>query len=111
MKSYNPDKIYKPDWLKSQHYIHSSDVALGTCTKLLYDLVEKYPIAKIKHNKKNYFNQLDNNEVLYLCNNFYPFAFEPIVINKQSELKDGQHRLELAKWCGWEFIDVFVEKE
>jgi hypothetical protein len=112
MKAYNSEKHYKSRWLMGQEYVHCSDAVKGsTILNLLYEIVEKYPIEKIKHDKDNYPNPIDLAQVLYMSNNFYPYAFEPITINKNSELKDGQHRLELAKWFGWKYIDVCIEKD
>ncbi|MDR1985189.1 MAG: hypothetical protein LBQ28_10280 [Prevotellaceae bacterium] len=111
MKAYNPEKNYKSRWLARQEYVHCSDAAAeSSIINLLYDIVEKYPIEKIKHDKENYPNSIDMTQVIYMSNNFYPNAFDPIVISQNSELKDGQHRLELAKMFGWKYIDVFVEK-
>jgi hypothetical protein len=111
MKKYPSDKVYKACWLTGKKYVHCSNVLMGGVTDQLYDVVEKYPIAKIKHDKEKYPNPVDIREVFDICYNFHPFAFEPIVISRSDELKDGQHRLEVAKWFGWEFIDVFVEKD
>lgn len=110
MKAYDSNKTYKSRWLTNQNYIPCSDALWGDTAKQIYNIVEKFPIAKIKYDKENYPNELKLSKIMYMYDNFYPFAFDPITIDENSELKDGQHRLELAKWFGWKFIDVFVEK-
>lgn len=44
-----------------------------------------------------------------MMDNFYPFGFHPIRVDKEFNLKDGQHRLKLDKMVGIKFIDVWVE--
>ena len=111
MKSYDCDKTYKVRWLVSKSYLDSSDALWGGYQQKIFDLVEKYPISKIKYDKENYPNPINIAVVSRMHRNFYPYAFTPIIINSKSELIDGQHRLELASWFGWEFIDVLVMKE
>ena len=99
MKSYPPEKNYSSRWLAGQHYVHSSDALSGGILGALYEPVEKYP------------NPLFLPEVQYICYHFHPFDFSSITINKESELTDGQHRLTVANYFGWEYIDVWVEKD
>lgn len=108
MKTYNSEESKSIHWLKRQKYIESSD-SLGTVSILNWKLESKVPIDQIKHDKDNYPNELDLAEVIYMMDNFYPFGFHPIRVDKNFNLKDGQHRLKLAKMVGIKFIDVWVE--
>lgn len=108
MKSYHVEEIRSWNWCKRQEYIPSSD-SLGDGSSIGWKLIEKYPIAKIKFDKDNYPNAINNHQVLEMVDEFYPFAFHPIRINKESYLVDGQHRLKFAHLCCLKYIDVFVE--
>ena len=109
MKSYNSELTL--DWrkLKRQKYLDSSD-SLGDGSQIGWKLIEKFPIINIKLDTDTYPNPLKMNEVLNMIDNFYPFAYHPIRLNENYELIDGQHRLKFAQLCGFEFIDVFIEK-
>jgi hypothetical protein len=107
MKAYSDTETRKWSWLKRQTYIPSSDVE-KYLLRYGYTLVEKFPIEKIKHNKKIYPNPLLMGCVIEMIDEFYPFGFHPIWIDKKFNLKDGQHRLKFAELCGLKFIDVLV---
>lgn len=107
MKTYDSNEIKKWSWLKRQEYIPSSD-ASGDSSQAGFKIIEKYPIEKIIHDKKNYPNKLFMGQVLEMIDEFYPFGFDPIMINNKKELLDGQHRLKFAELCGLKFIDVWI---
>lgn len=108
MKTYHSDESKSIHWLKRQKYIESSD-SLGDGSALCWQFFPKIPIDKIKHDPSKYPNQLDLAEVIYMMDNFYPSGFHPIRVDKDFNLKDGQHRLKFAKMVGLQFIDVWVE--
>lgn len=71
---------------------------------------DKVPIDKIKIAQK-YFdfpNRVQKDEVDYIVNDFCLEGWEPIMINKDYFLTDGQHRLEAAKRMGLKYIDVII---
>ena len=74
-----------------------------------WKLVEKYPIERIIYNQDDYPNPINHRQVVEMVEEFYPFGFHPIRINKDGVLVDGQHRLKFAQLCCLKFIDVFVE--
>lgn len=108
MKRYDCNETKTLSWLKRQSYIHSSD-AIGDGSVAGWKLIEKFPIDKIVHEPVNYLNPVSMPEVLYMLNNFYPFGFYPVRLNKNNVLVDGQHRLKFAQMCKLEYIDVWVE--
>ena len=71
---------------------------------------DKFPIDEIKIDKK-YFdfpNPISEEDVNYIINNFCLDGWEPIMINNDYFLIDGQHRLEAAKRMGLKYIDVII---
>ena len=108
MKNYKSDEIKSWNWIKRQNYIPASD-AIGNGSIAGWKLVEKFPIDKIKHNPKIYSNKVLAHQVIEMIEEFFPFGFYPIRINKNGELQDGLHRLTFAKMACLKFIDVFVE--
>lgn len=74
-----------------------------------YEIQKKFPIHKIQI--KPLRNKVDQKEVLYMLMNFDREAWEPITLDINYFLIDGQHRLELARLFGMEFIDVMVYDE
>ena len=56
-------------------------------------------------------NDVDDDEVTHMINNFEEDVWEPILINSDYYLLDGQHRLQLAFRTGIKFIDVIMEKK
>jgi len=74
--------------------------------------IDKVRIKKIKVAKKlfDFQNELDDNQVTYMINNFEKEAWEPILINSDYYLLDGQHRLRLTFRTGMKYIDVVMRK-
>ncbi len=69
----------------------------------------KVPITKIKIDKSSYPNELCKADVLYMLLNFEKDAWMPITVDKQYFLLDGQHRMELARELGLNYIDVVIQ--
>lgn len=74
---------------------------------------KKFPISEIKIDKKlfDFQNEIDMNEVFQILLNFHREAWGPIILNKDNFLLDGQHRLEVARQMGLEYIDVIIFNE
>jgi len=109
MKTYKDDEVKSWNWCKRQEYIPSSD-SIGNGSVLGWRLIEKYPIIKIKYNQNNYPNPINHRQIIEMVDEFHPFGFHPIRINKDGILQDGQHRLKFAQLCCLKFIDVFMEE-
>jgi len=71
----------------------------------------KFPINDIKIDKNllDFPNEVDKSKVSYMLINFDKDAREPMTIDKNFNLIDGQHRLSLANQMELEFIDVVIE--
>ena len=72
--------------------------------------IDKIFIKKIKIDKKFLPNEVNDDEVTYMINNFDEEVWHPVMINKEYFLLDGQHRLRLAFRTGMKYIDVIMEK-
>ena len=70
----------------------------------------KFEISKIKIDKSrfSFCNEISQNEVKNIAYNFHKNAWEPITLDEDFYLKDGQHRLEAAKLMGLKYIDAFI---
>ena len=75
--------------------------------------IDKYPIRKIKFNKKYLAipNAIREEDVNYIVNEFNIEGWEPIYINEKGYLIDGQHRLTAAKKMKMDYIDVVLLNE
>ncbi len=75
--------------------------------------INKVPIKKIKVKRElfDYPNEVEEDEVTYMVNNFYENAWEPIIVNEDYFLLDGQHRLRLAFRIGLKYIDLIMRKK
>ena len=78
-----------------------------------FQLVEKVPIANITIDKRLFFweNEVDLAHVDFILKNFDPDFWMPILINGDCFLLDGQHRLQVAKRMGLEYIDAIIDIE
>lgn len=74
-----------------------------------YKTLKKFPINKIQI--KPLWNKVDKKEVFYILMNFDREAWMPVTLDINYFLIDGQHRLELAREFGMEFIDAVVYDE
>lgn len=77
----------------------------------VYYYQKKVLISQIIVDKKYIWNNLDEKEVEYIISNFYIDAWEPIWINENNFLLDGQHRLEFAKRMELKYIDVRITNQ
>lgn len=94
-------------------YIPAKKHWFGLYTQLdnkYFTPVLKFPIDKITR-PLDYPNEISERDIFYALLNFDREAWEPIVINKSFFLKDGQHRLEVAKQMGLSYIDVIIDNE
>lgn len=75
--------------------------------------IDKVSIKKIKIDKKLFAfqNEVDDDQVTYMISNFEEEVWEPILINSDYYLLDGQHRLQLAFRTGMKYIDVIMKKK
>lgn len=80
----------------------------GFCTP-----IKKYPIDKIKFNKKylSFTNKVREEDVNWIINDFHIEGWEPIFLNPKNYLIDGQHRLTAAKRMGLKYMDVVIIDE
>ena len=74
-----------------------------------YKVIKRFPVNKI--HLKSLKNRLDRSEVFHMLMNFDRDVWMPITLNKDYFLTDGQHRLELTKQLGIEFLDVVILDE
>ena len=101
---------------KRKNYIPCQEHWFGMFTKFdkpYWTPKKRFPISKIKIDK-SYFadkNKIDYSVVLYMLVEFHKEAWMPITLNKKYHLLDGQHRLQVAKQLGLEYIDVVIEDE
>jgi hypothetical protein len=87
----------------SQEYIPSSQ-HVGKD----YILIEKFPIEKIKTGRElpEHQNEIDYNRISEMWLSFDEKLWEPLLIDTEHHLLDGQHRIKLAKMMGLRYIDV-----
>ena len=71
----------------------------------------KIPIEKLKIDKSlfSFQNDVDMDEVEYMCKNFEISAWYPVMVNPGFFLLDGQHRLVAAQKMNLQYIDVVVD--
>ena len=72
--------------------------------------IDKVRIKKIKIDKKFLPNEVDDDEVFYMINNFEEEVWQSVLINEEYCLLDEQHRLRLAFHTCMKYIDVIMEK-
>ena len=79
----------------------------------VYKPLDKVPVNKIKVDKERLAiaNEVDKTEVDEIVNNFHLEGWEPIFIDPDYYLRDGQHRLMAAKKMNVKFIDVIMINE
>jgi len=76
----------------------------------IYKPTKKVNIELIRINKR-YFafpNKVDSSAVAAIVNNFCLDAWEPIFINSNFYLTDGQHRLAAANKMKLKYLDVVI---
>lgn len=75
--------------------------------------IDKVRIKKIRIDKSLFAfqNEVDEQQVNHMIDNFEEEVWQPIHINQDYYLLDGQHRLRLAFRTGMKYIDVIMEKK
>ena len=103
--------------MKSKEYIESpywfKEMTVMKKYPKAFKPVNKVEINKIKINSTlfAYNNPIYNDTVDGIVNDFYIDAWEPIWVNPEMFLLDGQHRLCAAKKIGLKYIDVIIHDE
>lgn len=74
----------------------------------IFKSIEKYPINKIKVDKRklSYANDVREKDVDIIVSEFLLEAWEPIFISEEGYLIDGQHRLAAARKMKLKYLDV-----
>ena len=100
-----PKRIYipSPDYLTSMYSKPEFNGRWVVQTKI--------PIEKLKIDKSlfSFQNDVDMDEVEYMCKNFEISAWYPVMVNPGFFLLDGQHRLVAAQKMNLQYIDVVVD--
>lgn len=103
--------------MKSKEYIESpywfKEMTVMKEYPKAFKPVNKVEINKIKINSNlfSYNNPIYDETVDSIVNDFYIDAWEPIWVNPEMFLLDGQHRLCAAKKIGLKYIDVIIHDE
>ncbi len=99
------------------NYIASSEAERNLYLKPQFHgkwiLREKVPVGNI-HIDRSLFdwnNPIYPEQVEFLTQNFDQEFWAPVLVNPEFFLLDGQHRLEVAKQFGLEYIDVVIEQD
>jgi len=74
-----------------------------------YKTYRKLPIKNI--NRRRLRNKIGTNETLCMLVDFHQEGWMPIIIDKNYNLVDGQHRLAFADQMCLEYIDVAIFDE
>ncbi|CAN5761501.1 hypothetical protein BH24DEI2_BH24DEI2_26990 [soil metagenome] len=76
----------------------------------VYKVVEKFPINAIQR-LPDYPNRLDERWAFRLLVDFSRERWEPITIDPEHYLLDGQHRLWVAERMALSYVDVIIDTE
>ena len=101
----NQDYIPSPEYFKTYWtYKKYPDI---------FQPIDKVAIKRIKIDKKrlDVANEIRDEIVMDIINNFHIKGWEPIFIHKDCYLIDGQHRLSAAKKMKLKFIDAVIIDE
>ena len=99
---------------KYRDYIKSSNSLKNVFAKFNgFSFEYKISIKKIKVNRKLFAfdNSVNMEDVCYMLMNFDKFFWDPVTVNTDYYLLDGQHRLALAEKMGLRYIDVMIENK
>ena len=93
----------KPDYIPIDRFQEQSFSKYGT-------IIYRFDISKIPIDKSrfSFCNEVSQNEVNNIAYNFHKNAWEPITLDEEYYLKDGQHRLAATKLMGLKYIDAFI---
>lgn len=93
-------------------YIPATDHSIERYTRNLgFGVRRKVPVADIKIDKSRmaYANEVSAENVDWMAENFDREIFDPVTLDGEGYLLDGQHRLTLAKRKGLRYIDAVVD--
>lgn len=76
-------------------------------SELWWKGIAKVPIEKVQK-PEAYFNEIDPATVYNILTDFYSEAWEPVMVDDNFILLDGQHRLRAAHALNLEYIDVIL---
>lgn len=95
--------IPSPDYLTSMYN--------NPCFHGRWVVVEKVLISQIRIDKTlfSFQNEVNLNDVDWICKEFHVGAWYPIMINSDYFLLDGQHRLAAAQKMKLKYIDVVID--
>ena len=93
----------KPDYIPIDQFLEQSFAKYGT-------ILHKFDISKISIDKSrfSFCNELVSSEVDNIVYNFHHEGWEPITLDEEYFLRDGQHRLAAAKKMGLRYIDAVI---
>ena len=93
----------KPDYIPIDRFQEQSFSKYGT-------ILHKFDISKISIDKSqfSFCNEVIPSEVDNIAYNFHQEGWEPITLDEEYFLKDGQHRLAAAKKMGLRYIDAII---
>lgn len=97
------ENFKNPDYIPIAKFLNESLQKYGK-------IIHKFPIFKVKFDKNrlSYQNQVLDSTVNNIVYNFYSEGWEPIVLDNEYYLRDGQHRLAAARIMGLKYIDVII---
>ena len=93
----------KPDYIPIEQFQEQAFSKWGT-------ILHKFEISKISIDKSrfSFCNEVVPSEVDNIAYYFHKDAWEPITLDDEYYLKDGQHRLAAAKKMGLKYIDAVI---
>ncbi len=97
------------NYIPSPDYL--TDMYSNPCYQGRWVVVKKVPISQIKIDKNlfSFQNEVDLNDVDWICKEFHIGAWDPIMVNSNYFLLDGQHRLAAAKKMKLKYIDIVID--
>lgn len=101
---------------KRREYIPAAELTKNLYKKPehheFFELVDKFPIDDIKIDKNLHGHpDVSHRDVLEILMYFDQERWDPIHIDPDYFLMDGQHRLQVAKQLGLEYVDVVIIDE
>lgn len=93
----------KPDYIPVEQFLEQSFSKWGT-------ILHRFDISKISIDKSrfSFCNEVIPSEVDNIAYYFHKEAWEPITLDNEYCLRDGQHRLAAAKKMGLKYIDAVI---
>ena len=96
----------KPDYIPIEQFLEESLSKFGT-------ILHKFDISKISVDKSRFCfcNEVIPSEVDNIAYYFHKESWEPVTLDREYFLRDGQHRLAAAKKMGLKYIDAIIYNE